>query len=126
MYDKGKVGAGIVIFLVIVLFPVWFSAAAGKTGHLPDPKIDTEEKQCVMPRDYMRASHMDLLDAWRDEVVRDGDPWHTYDGKRYEKSLTRTCMGCHANKAEFCDQCHGYVGVTPYCWDCHNLPRGVD
>ncbi|MHC4472865.1 MAG: sulfate reduction electron transfer complex DsrMKJOP subunit DsrJ [Planctomycetota bacterium] len=125
MYDKGKVIAGIAVFLVIVLFPIWFSAASGKTGHLPDPKIDTDEKQCVMSRDYMRSSHMDLLDEWRDDVVREGDAWHEYQGRKFEKSLTRTCMSCHANKAEFCDQCHDYVGVKPYCWDCHLEPGGV-
>ena len=99
--------------------------ASGKTGHLPEPKIDTDATQCVMPRDYMRASHMDLLDEWRDDVVREEDPWHVYDGKRHKKSLVGRCMSGQSNKVEFCDQCHDYVGVEPSCWDCHNAPRGV-
>ena len=37
-------------------------------------------------------------------------------------SLTNTCLGCHSNKAQFCDQCHNYLEVTPYCWDCHVDP----
>ena len=45
-----------------------------------------------------------------------------FNGKVYEKSLTGTCLGCH-NKAEFCDRCHAYSGVSsPYCWNCHSEP----
>jgi hypothetical protein len=32
-------------------------------------------------------------------------------------------MKCHDNKEEFCDKCHLYAGVTPYCWDCHIDPK---
>jgi hypothetical protein len=35
-----------------------------------------------------------------------------------------TCLGCHKNKSEFCDRCHSYSGVDPYCMDCHVLPKG--
>jgi hypothetical protein len=34
-------------------------------------------------------------------------------------------MGCHVNKSEFCDRCHDYTAVTPYCWECHVEPREV-
>jgi len=34
-------------------------------------------------------------------------------------------MNCHKDKAEFCDQCHSYMGVQPRCWDCHVYPKGV-
>ena len=34
-------------------------------------------------------------------------------------SLTRGCLDCHSNKAEFCDRCHASAGVTPKCFDCH-------
>ncbi len=44
-------------------------------------------------------------------------------GMEYQKSLTGTCMKCHANKADFCDTCHNYLGVSPTCWDCHNFPK---
>jgi hypothetical protein len=46
-----------------------------------------------------------------------------FDGKTYTISLTQTCMKCHTSKAEFCDRCHEYAGVTPYCWDCHIDPK---
>jgi hypothetical protein len=38
-------------------------------------------------------------------------------------SLQNTCMQCHPNKAEFCDRCHNYASVKPYCWDCHVEPK---
>jgi hypothetical protein len=33
-------------------------------------------------------------------------------------------MDCHSNKKEFCDTCHDYSSVTPYCWSCHIEPKG--
>ncbi len=121
MYDKGKIITGIVVFLLLVLFPVWYSALAGRTGHVPDPVISKSAgDRCVEPAEYMRSSHMDLLDAWRDDYVRHGGRAHVApDGTRYEKSLVNTCLRCHDNKSEFCDRCHDYLGAKPICWDCH-------
>ena len=35
------------------------------------------------------------------------------------------CLDCHSNTAEFCDRCHDYASVRPYCWHCHNdNPKG--
>jgi len=69
---------------------------------------------------------MDLLNQWRDDVVRRADRIHVgRDGKEYDKSLSRTCMSCHSNKTEFCDRCHNYAAVAPYCWECHVEPREV-
>ncbi len=124
MFDTGKILAGLILFLVIVTSPMWWHMAKGTVPEVPDPKITTEAKECVAPTPYMRSLHMDLLNDWRDDVVRKGDRIHTgSDGKQYDKSLSRTCMSCHSNKADFCDQCHDYAGVTPYCWDCHVEPR---
>ena len=72
----------------------------------------------------MRTSHMKLLDEWRHEVVRDGDRFYkAANGETYYKSLQVTCMECHSNKSKFCDQCHDYMAVSPYCWDCHIAPK---
>ena len=38
------------------------------------------------------------------------------------KSLTLECLSCHSNKDKFCDECHEYLKVKPYCWDCHIIP----
>jgi hypothetical protein len=37
--------------------------------------------------------------------------------------LQNTCLNCHNNKSKFCDQCHNYAEVTPYCWECHIEPK---
>ena len=67
---------------------------------------------------------MQLLDEWRDEVVRDGErQMQVVNGKEYEKSLMNACMQCHADKKKFCDECHVYAAVKPYCWDCHYVPK---
>ena len=120
MYDAGKIIAGIVIFLVLLTFPVWYVAATGEADSVPEPIIITEEKQCIESAEYMKENHMAMLNEWRDKYVRDGV--RTYvasDGKEYLMSLTGTCLGCHPNKTEFCNPCHDYTGVDPYCWDCH-------
>jgi hypothetical protein len=126
MFDAGKVIIGLVIFLVLITFPVWYNATIGNASYVPDPQIITTAPACVAPTAYMKASHMDLLNQWRDDVVRRGNrEYVAADGTVYNKSLTKTCMDCHSNKAEFCDRCHDYVAVgQPDCWDCHIAPEG--
>ena len=124
MYDSGKVIAGIIIFLLLITSPVWYNVVSGKAAYTPKLEIITKEKQCVEPKQYMRAKHMELMDDWRLSVVRDAN--RTYiasDGRNYDMSLTRTCLDCHSNKAEFCDRCHSYAGVAPKCWNCHVIPK---
>ena len=124
MHDANKIIPGIIIFFVLLTSPLWFTAASGKINYVPNPQIVTEEKQCVEPTEWMRANHMDLLLSWREEVVRTGNrTWTASDGKEYTMSLTNTCLSCHPNKANFCDQCHNYVRVSPPCWNCHNVPE---
>lgn len=127
MHDSGKIISGIIIFLVIVTGPVWYDLSLGNPDYVPNPKIIGDAKECVMPTDYMRTSHMDLLNVWRDKVVREGDRTHASpNGQEYEMSLTKTCLGCHSNKAQFCDECHNYTAVDElYCWDCHSVPEEV-
>ncbi len=72
----------------------------------------------------MRDSHMKLLIQWRDQVVRENKRLYKgSDEKTHTMSLTNTCLNCHSNKEQFCDQCHNYVGVTPTCWNCHIIPE---
>ena len=119
MRDRGKILLGIAIFLVVVLFPIWFTAAFGKPGAVPTPKAKEGAGECIFPADYMRVHHMEILDDWRDLVVRQEQrEWTGPDGRTHEMSLTRTCMDCHI-KADSCDVCHTYADVKPYCWDCH-------
>jgi cytochrome c len=74
----------------------------------------------------MRANHMKMLAAWRDEAVRNGNRLYAAkDGRTFEKSLTGTCIQCHANKEQFCDRCHNYVGAKPTCFSCHIVPGEV-
>lgn len=128
MYDSGKIIAGIVIFLLFVTFPFYWNL--GKVAAKPDPSIDTpvikqmEKKQCVESKQAMKTLHMQLLNDWRDAVVRDGQRLYVAtDGKTYNMSLQNTCMNCHSNKKKFCDECHNYMAVKPYCWDCHIQPK---
>ena len=121
MHDAGKVLSGLVVFLAIVASPMWYQALKGEPGGPPDLKVESESPVCVATTAYMRSLHMDLLNDWRDEAVRDGDRIYVgLEGVEYEKSIGGTCLGsCHANQGEFCDRCHDYVGAEVYCWDCH-------
>jgi hypothetical protein len=78
---------------------------------------------CVAPTEVMRRNHMDFLKHGRDETVRDGI-------RGLEYSLSE-CIDCHAAKersgeavpvdaeGQFCQKCHGYVAVSPPCFQCH-------
>ncbi|MFH1626001.1 MAG: sulfate reduction electron transfer complex DsrMKJOP subunit DsrJ [Pseudomonadota bacterium] len=124
MYDRGKVIAGLIVFLCLITFPIWYNVVSGKAAYRPELKIATEEKNCVEPLQYMREGHMQLLNNWRETVVREGERiYAAADGKKYTMSLSNTCLSCHSNKADFCDRCHNYVNVTPTCWNCHVIPE---
>lgn len=126
MYNKVTIIPGLIIFVLFVTFPLWFNAFS-TASTVPKPELPPGgEKQCVASATEMRASHMALLNVWRDEVLRDGDRIAvTVDGKEYRKGLQMACMQCHTNKEKFCDSCHEYVSVTPYCWDCHLTPTAA-
>ncbi|MGD8441140.1 MAG: sulfate reduction electron transfer complex DsrMKJOP subunit DsrJ [Holophagae bacterium] len=126
MYDAGKIIVGIVVFVVLATSPLWFNALTAETPEAPELQLPTNgSTACVESTEYMRAEHMDLLNQWRDTVVRSGqrDYVSTTTGKVYDMSLSRTCMNCHSSKTKFCDACHTYMAVSPYCWDCHVEPK---
>lgn len=122
MYNKGTIIAGLAIFVLFVTFPIWFNGL--DAGPLPKPELPPGgEKLCVAPASEMRDTHMQLLNEWRDDVLRNADRVSvTVDGKEYRKGLQTACMQCHSNKEKFCDSCHEYAAVQPTCWDCHLTP----
>jgi len=125
MYDASKIVAGLAVFVVLATSPLWYNALSAAPPGAPElqqpPNGSTE---CVEATDYMRANHMDLLDQWRDTVVRDDVRTYTSEpGKNYTMSLSDTCLDCHSNKEQFCDACHTYSAVDPYCWECHVIPE---
>ncbi len=134
IFDRNRVIAGLVIFVVLITIPLWQNL--GRIVAAPAPSLDTpvikqlaeKDKKCVMPTEWMRANHMQMLVEWRDGVVRTGEQKVTTprgrdfvapDGKTYLASLTNTCLNCHSDKTKFCDQCHNYVAVVPNCFGCH-------
>jgi hypothetical protein len=128
MSDKGVIVVGLIIFVGLVTFPFWYTrtAAGGDTLAAPDVELPTDATQCVEDKPFMIAHHMELLNQWRDAVVRQGEAEYTSRafGTHYEMSLTRTCLRCHSNGQTFCDRCHTYADVHPRCWDCHVEPKG--
>lgn len=128
LYGGGKIIIGLIIFFFLVTFP--FLLNIGKVNAKPEPKIDTPEiqkmteKKCVESKAFMRAEHMKLLNDWRDLAVRNGERIYiNSEGKQFTISLQNTCMHCHSNKKKFCDECHNYMAVNPYCWSCHIAPK---
>jgi len=97
---------------------------------------------CVRENAYMNPNHMNILNEWRDDVVRKGDRSKVeINGREYEKSLTKCCMKCHTSREKFCVKCHEYADVLPpkvcpkladakqaprgvNCWNCHVDPKG--
>lgn len=124
--DSGKIILGLVVFVALVGFPIWNAATRGHSGERPELVYPADETACVEKTEYMRNWHMDLLNEWRDEVVREGvRTYVAHDQREWDMSLQNTCMTCHLNKDTFCDRCHNYVGVAPKCWECHVEPGGV-
>jgi len=127
MGDKGKILLGLAVFVILITFPFWSRVAAGEPlAGRPDLELPANETQCIEDTPFMTANHMDLLNQWRDELVRDGNPEYTstLTGETYQKSLTKTCLSCHEDRDAFCTRCHEYADVQPTCWQCHTTPGG--
>lgn len=125
MYNKRLIIPGLIIFVALVTSPFWYNALSAGTM----PKVEPPpggEQNCVRPLAEMKASHMKVLDQWKDEVTRENKrELIVVDGKEYGKGLQLACMQCHSNKEKFCDTCHEYASVKPYCWDCHLSPAEI-
>ena len=73
MYNKGKIITGLVIFVVFFTSPFLYGLV--KTGPPPEPELSPKAKEakvCVENTEFMKESHMQLLDTWRDEAIRNG------------------------------------------------------
>lgn len=128
--SKNAIISGLVVFVVAALFPFWFNLTGPEAA--PEPELSARAKaaeKCVLEKYDMRANHMSLLDEWRDSVVRTGDRrYKGVNGKEFGMSLStgeNSCLGCHEDKAKFCDKCHNYASVAPYCWECHTNPKEI-
>ena len=137
MGNKITVFVALAIFLVLATFPFWYTLGAGRD--VAPPELQVPQGQCIEPQ--MVARHMDLLDEWRNAVVRQGEKLYTAtSGEQFEMSLTGTCLGCHRDRQAFCTKCHEYANVLPFrpaktsddgepcppgirCWDCHIQPQ---
>jgi hypothetical protein len=130
--NKNMIITGLVIFVLAVLSPFWFNIIT-TTQAAPEPELSEKAKaakKCVLDKYEMRANHMALLDEWRDSVVRKADRvYKGTNGHTFGMSLStgeNSCLGCHEDKAKFCDSCHTYASVAPYCWDCHTDPKEIE
>ncbi len=131
MNDKKWIVLGLIIFIGLFSFPLWYNMVIKVGKAAPAPEVVLSEKakaagKCVMTKEYMTAEHMQLLDVWRHNVVRNAQrEFVNTEGKAFDMSLSNTCLDCHDNKAQFCDRCHTYASVDVYCWDCHiDNPKG--
>ncbi len=125
MYDAGKIIIGLILFVGFFTSPFWYDNFNSKATQTPDIVIPANESQtqCVESFEYMRSNHMILLNNWRQEFVREGKTTYLSSmGKKYDISLEKSCLGCHPNTSQFCDQCHNYLDVSLTCWSCHQEP----
>lgn len=122
-------GVFLVVVAAVVTFPLWYSRAEPRA---PEPIVHPSSGgECIEPVETMRRNHMTMLYDWRDSVVRTTAKdrrWYVNSkGEKFEKSLTRTCLGCHESRHTFCDRCHDRVSVTVTCFQCHASNRvGLD
>ena len=117
--SNGKIFIGLGLFILLALFPFFLGGSSSDSA--PKPVISEKAgEHCVESKEYMRANHMQILDNWRNESVRAENNEYTSvaHGTTHKKSLSKTCMDCHDNKEQFCDSCHTYANVKPYCWEC--------
>ncbi|MBF0099496.1 MAG: sulfate reduction electron transfer complex DsrMKJOP subunit DsrJ [Desulfobacterales bacterium] len=131
MNEKILIYGGLFVFCAVVTFPFWYNL--GNASVAPEILLSAAAKEaqtCVADKSYMKNQHMQILNIWREDVVRQGTrSFQGMNGKMYTMSLSSgkdSCMGCHTNRSQFCDRCHTYASVNPYCWDCHITPKEIN
>ncbi|MHB1240752.1 MAG: hypothetical protein ACYC18_09640 [Gammaproteobacteria bacterium] len=93
-------------------------------GRVPLPVLaKAKGKSCVMPTEWMRRNHMNLLLHERDLT--------THEGIRIKGRSMEDCVECHVQKEAngqwpavtsrkfFCTSCHVYAAVKIDCFECH-------
>jgi hypothetical protein len=133
-YFTGAIIVGAVIFLVLALTPFWANFGGKGTLAKVESGVDLknpEVNQCVEKKEWMRINHMQLLDKWRDDYVREGKQVYVSatvkdasgGAKKFDISLQNGCTKCHTSYDKFCLRCHTQLDATPKCWECHIKPQ---
>ncbi len=116
---RTRAGLWAVLAVVVALSGVWVA----HRGRVAVPVIAQAPGHCVLKTSVMRRTHMMLLRAVREEIVR-------HDARDTRFRLTH-CVACHAQRTstgrvlpvnapgQFCASCHAYVGVRLDCFACH-------
>lgn len=129
MGDKGKIFFGLFVFVILVTFPFWSRLAAAGDSDAARPELEyppsSKATACIEETTFMTTNHMNLLNDWRNQAVREGvTEYLSTTGESWTISLTGTCFDCHDNRDNFCTRCHDYADVQPTCWECHTTPGG--
>jgi hypothetical protein len=66
MYDKGKIGAALVVFVVLMTFPIWYNLVNGEKAAPPTLQYPHEGGRCVEHTAHMSAHHTRPPKDWRD------------------------------------------------------------
>jgi hypothetical protein len=122
MYNSRFIITAALVVLALFTSPFWLSKSGYKR---PDVQLPAVEKECVESAAFMRAEHMQLLNEWRDQALRNENRVYVAkNGRKWEISLQNTCLKCHNDTEKFCDACHISNSVYPYCWTCHIELKG--
>lgn len=125
MYDKKYLIPGIIILLILLPSPLIYNYMTKAKPEDIIPKLDKPiGDKCVRDSEWMLARHMDLLEEWREKNIRYGIVVEKTENGVFNTTIEE-CFKCHKSAEGFCDECHGYMGVSPICWQCHTTPEVV-
>ena len=128
MYDSGKIIPGLLIFILLITFPIWYNNIFCNAEEM-QPVSNNELSEAMfqgitfpngaqhaLTTGEMRSTHMNMLRDIHAVAMKQG-----YTPEKDGKKPTMQCMMCHGSKEDFCDKCHVSAAVTtPDCWTCHN------
>jgi hypothetical protein len=120
IYDAPLTFLFLLLFVSAVLLPFGLALARGRAPFKPVLEMPFGKGPCVDDAETMRTAHMTMLHAWQNDAIRSGNrAYVAASGVSYEKSLSKTCMGCHTDEKTFCAACHDAVGASNNCFSCH-------
>lgn len=123
MYKGGRIIASLIIFVAVLSFPFFYNMGKANAG----PEVDPQQLaylQSIEPALNMTASHPQLFNQWRDQLVRDGKTVYiNSEGKKIDINIEK--LAASGPSGQFCVSCHEYTAVKITCTSCHSGLEGA-
>ena len=70
MSEKVTIIGGVVIFLALMTFPIWYTKVAGEDTSPPDLELPQDGSRCIEDNEEMIQNHMAMIEQFPHRVQK--------------------------------------------------------